>query len=129
MFRYSVQRILLAVLTTVIILSLTFFLIKLQPFPATVGNDAAKITYYTKQVALGYVVEFNSAQANLGECLYHGKDANNVIHYFYQRPIFDQYIAWVKGLFTGSWASPTKSRRTWTRWSSLSAALGPIPAF
>ena len=108
MFRYSVQRILLAVLTTVIILSLTFFLVKLQPFPATVGNDTAQITYYTKQVNLGYVLDFTSAQGNLGECLYWGKDASGVYHYFYQRPIFDQYIAWVKALFTGSWGISNK---------------------
>ncbi len=103
MFRYSVQRILLAVLTTAIILSLTFFLVKLQPFPATVGNNAAQITYYTKQVNLGYAVEYSTAQTGLGECLFWGTDSAGVLHYFYQRPIFDQYIAWVRGIFTGNW--------------------------
>ena len=64
MFRYSLQRIFLAIVTTVIILSLTFFLVKLQPFPATVGNTDAQIAYYSHQVSLGYVLEFSTAQTN-----------------------------------------------------------------
>ena len=103
MFRYSVQRILLAVLTTVIILSLTFFLVKLQPFPGIAGETPTQIAYYSHQVSLGYVVEYGTEQAQLGTPLYSATDALGVAHYFYQRPIFDQYIAWVNGLFHGSW--------------------------
>ncbi len=103
MFRYTVQRIFLALVTTVIILTLTFFLVKLQPFPATVGDTTAQLTYYTHQVALGYVVEFRSAQPNLGTPLYSAVDSFGVSHFFYQKPIFDQFCVWVSGLFHGSW--------------------------
>ncbi len=108
MVRYSIRRILLAVMTTIIILTLTFFLVKLQPFPATVGNTTAQITYYRHQVDLGYVLEFGTEQAQLGTPLYTCVDTSGLPHYFYQKPIFDQYIVWVSGLFHGSWGISSK---------------------
>ncbi len=108
MFRYSIQRILLALMTTVIILTLTFFLVKLQPFPATVGNTEAQLTYYGHQVDLGYVVEYATAQTNLGTPLYSCVDSTGASHFFYQKPIFDQFCVWVSGLFHGSWGLSSK---------------------
>ena len=108
MFRYSLQRIFLAIVTTVIILSLTFFLVKLQPFPATVGNTDAQIAYYSHQVSLGYVLEFSTAQTNLGEPLYSAVDGFGASHFYYQKPIFDQFLVWVNGLFHGSWGLSSK---------------------
>ena len=58
MFRYTVKRILLAVLTCAIILTLTFFLMKLQPFPKFIASQQSQmIAYYDEQVRLGYLVK------------------------------------------------------------------------
>lgn len=109
MFRYSVQRILLAVLTTIIILSLTFFLVKLQPFPPVLGKIPVQIAYYQKQVNLGYVLEYATEQSQLSSrLLYSCQDEAGIWHYFYEKPIFDQYIAWISGIFQGNWGLSSK---------------------
>lgn len=107
MFRYSVQRIFLAICTTIIILSLTFFLVKLQPFPAAIGTNDTKLIYYLHQVELGYAVSYSTAQPHLGSPLFSYVPDKGVAYYFYQRPIWDQYCAWVRGLFNGNWGTST----------------------
>lgn len=103
MVKYTIERLLMALLTCVIILSLTFFLIKSLPFELSVGTDNSVFAYMRDQVSLGYVVQYTSAQTELGEPLYRYTDTSSgrsVTYYFYLRPILDQYIAWVGGIFT-----------------------------
>ena len=55
MGKYVLKRVLLALLTTFIILSLTFILIKLLPIDKFVGKPEQRIAYYEEQVRLGYM--------------------------------------------------------------------------
>ena len=107
MFRYSVQRIFLAICTTIIILSLTFFLVKLQPFPDVAGTNETKLAYYIHQEDLGYVISYSTAQPGLGKVLFSMTSETGTSYYFYQKPIWDQYCAWVSGIFHGSWGTST----------------------
>ena len=61
MGKYVLKRVLLALLTTFIILSLTFILIKLLPIDKFVGKPEQRIAYYEEQVRLGYM---SSAKRN-----------------------------------------------------------------
>ncbi len=101
MTKYTIERILLAIITTFIIITLTFFLIKLLPFPKPDPVPASAIAYYQKQVEYGYVLEFSTIQPQLGDYL-NTYTVDRVAHYYYLRPVGDQYAAWIKGIFT-SW--------------------------
>ena len=46
---FFLKRIVLAFLTTFIILSLTFILVKLLPFERPIGGDQQQIAYFDKQ--------------------------------------------------------------------------------
>lgn len=54
MFKYVVKRLLLALLTTFIILSLCFILVKLLPLPPVIGNEAAVQIILARREAMGY---------------------------------------------------------------------------
>lgn len=107
MFRYSVQRIFLALCTTAIILTLTFFLVKIQPFPKMVGTNEAQLVYYLHQADLGYVRYSGEPHPEWGELLWAGGDRNGY-YYFYQESLFRQFGAWVSGLFSGNWGTSIK---------------------
>lgn len=100
MTKYVIKRILLAFVTLFIILSLTFILMKLLPFTKPLGTTSAQIAYYAKQVSLGYVLESSSVIDGIGELLYKYTDSVNMVHYYYQRPIMEQYGNWLVNVFT-----------------------------
>lgn len=100
MVKYTIERILLAAITTFIILTLTFFLMKQLPFYPLAGTDESKFAFFDYQVALGYVIEFKFPKEGYGELLWKYTDASNTPHYYYLKPAFDQYILWLKGIFT-----------------------------
>src|SRR5574344_4823 len=100
MAKYVIKRILLAFVTLFIILSLTFILMKLLPFTKPLGTASAQIAYYAKQVSLGYVLESSSVIDGIGELLYKYTDSVNMVHYYYQRPIMEQYGNWLVNVFT-----------------------------
>ena len=70
MGKYVLKRIGLAFLTTFIILSLTFILIKLLPFQRPIGGDAQQIAYFDKQYNLGYVYRLDHPVDTYGDLLY-----------------------------------------------------------
>ncbi len=108
MAKYTIERLLLAILTTCIILTMTFFLMKLLPFSKPIGEDPAKFTYYLNQVSLGYVLDFKNETGGFGELLWNYQDTSGAWHYFYLRPSGDQYVAWVHGIFNGfNWGPST----------------------
>lgn len=107
MFRYSIQRIFLAVLTTCIILTMTFFLVKIQPFPRITGNTDSQIAYYLHQAALGYVRYDSIPHPEWGELLFYGTNRTGT-YYFYQESLIKQYGAWVSGIFQGNWGLSNK---------------------
>ena len=75
MLKYSIKRIVLAFITTFIILTLTFFLIKSLPTAAVVATDKKVVfAFYMDQVELGY-------------CEYFVKPAVEQIPYRYHRQV------------------------------------------
>lgn len=98
--KYSLKRLGLLIATTFIILTITFFLVKLLPGEAMAGTEVQQYSYCQNQVQLGYYVVFRSAQSNLGDVKLIYTDPAGTIYYFYQKPLILQYGAWLKGIFT-----------------------------
>jgi oligopeptide transport system permease protein len=99
MFKYVLKRIGLALITAFIILSLTFILIKLLPFPKPIGQTSTQFSYYETQVHQGYVYSFSTEHPELGEYLWkYTKDKNTT--YYYQVPVMKQYFSWLENIVT-----------------------------
>ena len=99
MVKYVIKRLLLAIVTLFLILSLTFILIQLLPFEKPVGTSAQQVAYYTKQATLGYLVRTSEVNNKLGTPLY-TTTISDTTYYFYQAPILGQYLSWLKNIFT-----------------------------
>lgn len=108
MLKYSLKRIALALITAFIILTLTFFLVKSLPFKGIVSpQEHVRWAFYIDQMNKGYVTRTEIEAPQLGSLLEQftidGKD-----YYFYQTPIIDQYIAWLKRIVTAwDWGTST----------------------
>lgn len=100
MTKYILKRIALALITTIIILSITFILIKLLPFQKPIGTNADCFSYYMNEVYQGFVIDNPFATDIYGELLWKYTDTTGVDHYFYQTPVMTQYFAWVKNIVT-----------------------------
>ena len=100
MGKYVLKRIALAFVTTFIILSLTFILIKLLPFQRPIGGDAQQIAYFDKQYALGYVNRYEIEQPQYGEALYKSPTDHGKAYYYYQVPVLEQYGNWLRNIVT-----------------------------
>ena len=108
MVKYTIQRLLLAVVTAFIILTATFFLIKTLPFEKPVGTTEAIYAFYQNQVRLGYLVDLPSLDESMGECLWTFTDSAKVVHNFYQKSSAEQYAVWITGLLTRfNWGTST----------------------
>ena len=109
MVRYTIRRILLAIATAAIVLTLTYFLMKLLPFQTPVMSTIEqKFAFFQYQVGLGYVVDLAEKDPSMGKLLFSYTDTNGVLHNFYVAPAWDQYVVWVKGIFTQwSWGPST----------------------
>ena len=103
MLKYSIKRIILALITAFIILTLTFFLVKsLGITNTTFGQkDNVKFAFFMKQVNLGYCIYYNDASivATLGEPIGYVK-LDGVEYYFYEKPLVDQYVSWLGNIVT-----------------------------
>lgn len=109
MWKYVLKRIGLAFLSTFIILTLTFILMKMLPLEVNPGNDDMKYKFFVNQLNLGYVLDFRTAQEGLGKVLFIYEDGARVPHYFYKAPILHQYFNWIKGIFTQwNWGTSTE---------------------
>ena len=109
MWRYVLKRIGLAFLSTFIILTLTFILMKMLPIERIPGTKEDGYKFFTGQVNLGYVLEFINPQEGYGDPLFIYKaDGSNITRYFYKAPILQQYWSWIKGIFTEwNWGTST----------------------
>ncbi|MCQ2771927.1 MAG: ABC transporter permease [Bacilli bacterium] len=108
MVRYTIKRLILAVVTTFIILSLTFILMRLLPFQKPIGTNDAQYSYYMTQVHQGFVVDFAVENKSYGELLWKYIDSMGGRHYFYQTPVMTQYFSWLKNIFTKwEWGTST----------------------
>ena len=100
MGRYVLKRVILAFVTAFIILSLTFILVKLLPFERPIGQEAERISYYDKQVHLGYVFRFEQPTDKYGELLYKTPENKGTSFYYYQVPVLEQYGRWLLNIVT-----------------------------
>ena len=82
MGKYVLKRIGLAFLTTFIILSLTFILVKLLPFQRPIGGDQQQIAYFDKQFHLGYVFRFEQEAPQYGTLLYKSPTEKGRAYYY-----------------------------------------------
>lgn len=101
MWKYVLKRIGLALMTSFIILSLTYLLIKCLPFERPVGMIQDQYAYYEGQVADGFILRFTNSQAEYGELLfkYEAKSINTT-YYYYQKPALAQYAQWLTNIIT-----------------------------
>lgn len=108
MLKYSIKRILLALITAFIILSLTFILVKLLPFVDSFGSkENVRHAYFLDQLAKGYVICSPVPLAGYGDCKAYFK-IDGVEEYFYIRPVMDQYFSWLGNVFTRwDWGTST----------------------
>lgn len=99
MLKYVLKRLGLAFLTTFIIISLSFILIKMLPEERAIGGTDQRIAYWEKQISLGYILKFEREQTNLGKnidiCVQGSKT-----YYYYKAPVLKQYGSWVKNIVT-----------------------------
>lgn len=115
MLKYSLKRILLAFITAFIILTLTFLLIKSLPPARVVGNDNAMFAFYSDQVSLGYCLDLSAPDPKLGSYLWQYRDLSGTQHYFYTRPILDQYFNWIGNIITKwDWGRSTKIKMNYS---------------
>lgn len=94
--KYILKRIGLAFMMAVIILSLTFILLKLLPPERFVGMPETKIAYYDGEVRRGYLY---SSSKDLG-IPYVDKivRTDGSEKYYYQVPVMEQFAAWVENI-------------------------------
>lgn len=106
MTKYAIERFILALFTTFIIITITFFLLKILPFVKPVGQNSARLTYYLTQVSYGFVIDFSSlkeaiaagyAEADLLDSF---TDSAKLTHYFFQVPVMEQYGHWFINVVT-----------------------------
>ena len=101
MLKYSIKRVLLALLTAFIILTLTFFLVKsLGIKDTTMGaKENVRYAFFVKQESLGFAISFPTPVTGYGDLLaqFHFTEGD---YYFYEMPLLDQYFAWLRNVFT-----------------------------
>lgn len=101
MVKYILQRIGFILLTTFIILSLTFILIKMLPPDDPGGQIDAQLAFWNHQVALGYYYEVD---AHTGQLRGADKVITDVLsgktYYYNAYPIMTQYWGWLKSVVT-----------------------------
>ena len=100
MWKYVLKRLVLALITSFIILSITFILIKLLPYSKPIGTNDNMYAYYMKDVTDGFVLDFKNEQTGYGDLLWSYTDLTGTAHNFYQVPIMTQYFNWLKNIVT-----------------------------
>ncbi|HBR85576.1 MAG TPA: hypothetical protein DEA32_00065, partial [Firmicutes bacterium] len=100
--KYIIERLLLAIVTGFIILTLTFILVKLLPEQVPAGQVSQQLSYYQKQVSLGYYLSSPTAVVEgFGEPNFiYTPSSGGAAIYFFKLPIMSQYGAWLKNVFT-----------------------------
>lgn len=100
MLKYSIKRIILALVTAFIILTLTFFLVKsLPPRGVFSPDENVRYAFYVDQVDLGYCIDLPNENPSLGNYL-ESFTIGGETHYFYTKPVLDQYFNWIGNIVT-----------------------------
>ncbi len=100
MWKYVLKRIGLAFVTSVIIVSLSFFLIHLLPYQKPLGNYEARYSYYQKEIHLGYLFELPSEDPSAGKLVDRVELKMLGTRYIYQTPTGKQYFIWLGNIIT-----------------------------
>ena len=104
MWKYVLKRMGLALVTSFIILSLSFILIKCLPFEKPIGMVYDQFSYFESQVADGFVLRFEKPVNEYGEMLFkYTMPGTNTTYHFYLKPTLDQYAQWLTNILT-EWA-------------------------
>lgn len=125
MWKYVIKRLILAVFTTLIILSITFVLMKLLPIHVPVGDEKQRDMFLAEQLRLGYL--FNSVHPleGYGKIIAYVVGANGKPVYYYQVPIMKQLFTWYKNIFT-EWKWGT-STAVWVNVDAMVIILKRLP--
>lgn len=115
MTKYVIQRLLLALVSLFLILSLTFILMKTLPLQIPEGSSPeAKLAFFMGEVNKGYLVSStdpNGYVDTLGKALSSvtiNSGAGSTTYYFWQKTIMEQYASWLTGIFTKwDWGTST----------------------
>ena len=103
MLKYSIKRIVLALITAFIILSLTYILVKSLGIQKIIDPQVhVRKAYWEEQFNLGYVVRFTSPMTGYGDLLESFSDSSSITGkiYYYERPVLEQYWNWLGNVFT-----------------------------
>ena len=110
MLKYSIKRVILALVTAFIILSLTFILVKSLGIADTTfgAKENVRRAFFVDQLNLGYVVRFSQPVTGYGKLLFHYTGPSGINEYYYERPILEQYFSWIKNIITRfDWGTST----------------------
>ena len=101
MLKYSLKRIVLALITAFIILSLTFILVKSLGIQKIIDPQVqVRHAYWNEQYNLGYVVRFSTEVSGYGNLLEAFKNPDGTWEYFYEKPVLEQYFNWLGNVVT-----------------------------
>lgn len=106
MWKYVLQRIGLILMTTFIILSLTFILLKCLPGDVPLGTADQQRSFYEQQVLLGYMFRIPSAPGVHSD---YNVTVSGTTYYYGYYSILQQYGTWIGNIFTKwDWGTSTK---------------------
>lgn len=101
MGKYVVKRIVLALITAFIVLSLTYILLCcLRIDRVLLPSTGAMQAYYQLQVKKGFLVVFEYNNDALYGTALDTLTINGVTYYYYQAPVMDRYFNWLANIFT-----------------------------
>jgi oligopeptide transport system permease protein len=72
--------------------------VKLLPFERPIGGTQQQIAYFDKQTHLGYVYRFEKEMPKYGQLLYKSPAEKGRSFYYYQVPVLEQYVNWLKNV-------------------------------
>ncbi|HML99826.1 MAG TPA: ABC transporter permease [Bacilli bacterium] len=106
MWKYIVKRILLMLLTTFIILSLTFILMKMLKMQTAPGTAEQQKAFYDNQVALGYMYIVTDHTVASDVTL---APIGGVVWRYNIYPVMYQYFIWIRNIVTKwDWGTSTR---------------------
>ena len=103
MLKYSIKRILLAFITAFIILTLTFFLVKLQGLDKAASSRISEnFAYYNAQRIYGNIEMYTEPieGRKIFDMLVFNNNGIETVYYYYEVPITKQYIRWLGKVVT-----------------------------
>ena len=109
MLKYSIKRIILALVTAFIILSLTYILVKSLGIEESFDpKSAARLAYYEEMYNLGYLEKFPNPVSGYGDCIAQFDLPDGTV-YFYEKPVLEQYFRWLGNIVRYfDWGRSTK---------------------